>query len=359
MSRSPGSSRTLRKPRRAPAARPILGSRRRTRSPRARWALAVGVTALALLALWFVSTRIGRSRSKSVVGAALGDGASARLASSAEPVAPAAPDRPGDLAAHLEQARLALGRGDWTRAWTETQEVLKGSPGQPQALTYQALVRFAMGQPEAAILMLQQAQSEAPDLLDTYAITSLIYAKIGHLDLAQKTLEAAGDRFPTRRRLLGEMLEQLRAQVRDEDVVAASGSSLGLLVPAHRSQLDPPPVANLDRGLLRASGVVELDASVAHEADLAGVLFLIVRDATGHDGQPVALVRLESNEFPVHFAIRDGDSVLGRRLPSRLRIEARMDRDGDPTTIEPADLDAASEAFDAGASDLDLKLRPR
>jgi tetratricopeptide (TPR) repeat protein len=212
--------------------------------PSAAW-LAAGVAAGALVAGWLFRRRTGVPlAARSALWGFL-SGAAATVAAgwllvasprppaapvAAAPPAPAPPSaetaageglrsQPEDLDARLEQARLALGRGDWTAAVAQTQLVLDRSPGNPRALTYQALARFATGEPERAETMLQQALRSAPDLLDAYAILGLVYAKTGRLDEAKSTMERAAGRFPDRRAVIERMFDQLRSEVEAERTV--------------------------------------------------------------------------------------------------------------------------------------------
>jgi tetratricopeptide (TPR) repeat protein len=86
---------------------------------------------------------------------------------------------PNDLEARLRLTRAYLARQDMMAVWRETQEVLKKSPGNPQALSYQALVRLAMGQGDVALDMLKKALKAAPDDVETYIHLSLVYARLG------------------------------------------------------------------------------------------------------------------------------------------------------------------------------------
>jgi len=49
---------------------------------------------------------------------------------------------------------LYVERQEWMRVWNETTRILERSPNNPRALAYQALVRLAMGQGQAAVSML-------------------------------------------------------------------------------------------------------------------------------------------------------------------------------------------------------------
>ena len=83
--------------------------------------------------------------------------------------------------------------------WNDTQFVLQREPGNPRALSYQALVRLAMGQVDVAETMLKQAIATAPDLVDAHLHLAVVYARSGRIAQAESTLRAAMSRFPEQR----------------------------------------------------------------------------------------------------------------------------------------------------------------
>ena len=74
---------------------------------------------------------------------------------------------------------------DFMGVWTETQHVLEHEPAEPRALSYQALVRLAMGQGDLAVSMLQQAIAAAPDLLEARQNLAFVYASLGRTQEAE------------------------------------------------------------------------------------------------------------------------------------------------------------------------------
>jgi hypothetical protein len=71
----------------------------------------------------------------------------------------------------------------------------------------------------------------------------------------------------------------------------------------------------------------------------------------------VAAKRLPAASFPLAFDVGPGDYMMGQALPDRLRVDARVDRDGDPLTRDPADPVAAADDVRRGAAGLRLILR--
>lgn len=128
---------------------------------------------------------------------------------------------PGDVEARLDLARVYLGRQDMMGVWRETQEVLAKSPGHPRALTYQSLVRLAMGQPEVALDMLKKALRAEPNLLEGYIHLSLVYTRMGRAKESDEAIAEAIRRFPDQAAMLRQVQEEIRSA--PAEAAAASG----------------------------------------------------------------------------------------------------------------------------------------
>ena len=81
-----------------------------------------------------------------------------------------------------------------------------------------------------------------------------------------------------------------------------------------------------------------------------GVIFIIVRAAGVKSGPPAAVKRLAISTFPMTVNLSSADSMMGQPLPAKMRIEARIDADGDPMTRDPKDPAGAVEGVGAGGS---------
>jgi len=115
---------------------------------------------------------------------------------------------PDELEARLDQARVLVERRDLEGVWRETQYVLSRSPGHPRALAYQALVRLAAGQGDAAVSMLREALATNPDLLEAHQNLVYAYARLGRRQEAEAAIADTSRRFPGE----GERLRQALAQ---------------------------------------------------------------------------------------------------------------------------------------------------
>ena len=88
------------------------------------------------------------------------------------------------------------------------------------------------------------------------------------------------------------------------------------------------------------------------------LLFVIVREAGFENGPPVAVKRAAAADFPVTVNISEKDSMAGESLPGLVRIDARIDSDGDPLTKDPKDPVASEDNVRTGAGQTLLVLAP-
>ena len=117
---------------------------------------------------------------------------------------------PDDREARLKLAKVYLDGQDYMAVWTETQRVLARSPEDPRALSYQAEVRLAMGQPELALGMLKKTLGQDADLLQTYVYLSYVHLRIGQTEEAEAAITAAKRRFPERAAMLSRGFAAMR-----------------------------------------------------------------------------------------------------------------------------------------------------
>ena len=246
---------------------------------------------------------------------------------------------PDDHDTRLELARHLLLQRDLMGVWNETQYVLERQPAHPRALTYQSLVRLAMGQGDVAVAMLKQAIAAAPDLIEAHENLAFVYASLGRTKEAEAAVAETARRSPADAQRLRQALAQL-AQSRQQEPPAEAHADV------------PPPSATGEAPAARAAappdaagsggavfGWIEADAAVVARIRPGTVIFLTVRPAGVSTGPPAAAKRLASSSFPLQFEVGAGDSMMGpgQPLPERVRIDVRADSDGDPMTRPASD----------------------
>ena len=326
-------------------------------------------TATALAALVFFVNKVANPREEggSLTGTA---GPLNTPGGAAGPMSGGAAGGSDDIGARLENARAALNRQDLMSVWKDTQFVLERQPGHPLAMSYQALVRLAMGQAEVAEQMLRQAMQNAPDLLEPYIHLGVVYARTGRMAEAERTVRSAMSRFPDDREGLERLIVELR-NIPPEEQIQPGDAHAGIAPPeggaAHppMETADGRPAAAPGMGgsadaaagtPARLSGTVEVDPSARGRAS-GGLVFVTVRAAGVTGGPPVAVKRFPAAALPGTFAITSADSMLGQELPESVSIEARVDPDGDPLTRSDSDPKARLDGVKLGTTGLRLVLK--
>lgn len=272
---------------------------------------------------------------------------------------------PDDGEAHLALAQLSIDRRDYMTAWNETAKVLERTPGDPRALTVQAVVRLAMGQTAVAVDVLRKAVAADPKLYEARVYLAVAYSRAGQKPAVRKTIAEASRKFPERAAELKGLLAELEKEAPAPGAAQggpAEDPHAGLATPGSGS---PPARANPARansvpaspapGGRRVAGIIDLDPALK-SASPSGILFVYVRNAHASGGPPIAVKRLPA-VFPAAFELGEADSMMGQEFPERILIEARLDADGDPTTRDPTDPRARMDDVKAGRTDLRLLLK--
>jgi tetratricopeptide (TPR) repeat protein len=254
--------------------------------------------------------------------------------------------RPDDLVLRNQLARAYLDRENLMGVYQQTQYILQRSPNDPQALTYQSLVRLAMGQPDSANTMLKQAIKSDPKFLDAYVALAWAQTSAGKNDDAAATIKEAQKQHPEQDKRLADVLVKMRQAAKAQPAAAQSSD----LPPNH------PPIGTQGGG---AGGAAASDPQAVH-VTLAlpagmvppqqGVIFVIARAAGVSAGPPAAVKRMPLSAFPLTFDLSTADSMMGQPLPPKIHLEARIDSDGDPLTKGPNDPVASADNVSTGSS---------
>lgn len=295
-------------------------------------------------------------------GMGMGGGGSA-AESSSEGVPPDAPSEaevksledavtksPKDVAQRVELVRAYLQRRDLMKVFDQTQAILEIEPGQPHALTYQALVRVAMGQADQAEKMLIEAIGKNPGIEDAYIHLAIARIQLNNRKGAEAAIADGQKQFPQDKEQLASIFTQLTSAA---DAPPAAGAQSGGPAPAA-----PPASAANEVERSGASAVVVVDLPRGMSVPPSAMLFVIAREAGFETGPPVAVKRVPAANFPITVTLSQQDSMAGEALPGLIRIDARIDRDGDPLTKDPADPVASEDNVRPGGGQTLLVLAP-
>jgi cytochrome c-type biogenesis protein CcmH len=257
---------------------------------------------------------------------------------------------PTDIAQRVELTRAYLQRRDLMKVFDQTQAILEVEPGQPHALTYQALVRVAMGQADQAETMLIDAIKKNPRIEDAYIHLAIARLQLNNRKGAEEAIQAGQKEFPEDKELLANVFEQISSA--SENPPTGSAPDEHPELPAAGSAAAPAEGSSA-----QAVVVIELPKGITVPAN--AMLFVIAREAGFETGPPIAVKRVPAVNFPITVTLSEKDSMAGESLPGLIRIDARVDSDGDPMTKDPKDPVASEDNVRPGAGQVLLVLTPR
>jgi cytochrome c-type biogenesis protein CcmH len=244
---------------------------------------------------------------------------------------------PNDLQARNDLAKAYFDSENLMAVFDQTQYVLDRAPNDARALTYQALVRTAMGQMDRARDMLQSATKSDPQFLDAWVSLAWVQMQMGREDESRKAIDEGMRRHPEERARLEQLFGQMRQRAAQSQGVAP-----------------PTPAAQSPQPAQGPSIAITLNSS--KPAPPNAVIFVLARAEGVTAGPPIAVKRIPATAFPISVQLSAADSMMGQELPPRVRIEARVDSDGVATTKTADDISASQDGVAVGSS-VSLTLR--
>ena len=245
---------------------------------------------------------------------------------------------PDDLEMRNQLAKAYLERENLMGVFEQTKYILARTPDDARALTYQALVRMSMGQRDPAAEMLRHAIKSDPQLLDAYVALAWDDIQRGKTAEAEAQIAEATRRHPEQKARLDDVLSKMKEQAKN---------------PAPATAAESTPAAAPVSG---PSVHVTLTLAGAAPSPNA-VLFVIARAAGQTAGPPAAVKRIAGPTFPLDIDLSAADSMMGQPLPATVRIEARLDSDGDAMTKNPSDPHAVQDGVATNGTKVSLALQ--
>lgn len=242
---------------------------------------------------------------------------------------------PQDVDAHLALARALLERNQLVEVFQVAQAVRALQPDNPGALTYEAVVRHAIGQGDQAMQLLDQAVAKDPTHAEAWMRRGLIAFELSRWDDAIKSWETVIAMHEDSRSVLEPVIAEARRRKDNPDAPSASPQP-----PVAQAQAAP------DSGALQL--VLELDPSLEGTIPPGTALFVSVRPAGVRRGPPAAARKLATGTFPLVVSIGAGDTMMGQPLPASAYVEARIDADGNAMTRGPDDPSARQDEVKPG-----------
>lgn len=254
-------------------------------------------------------------------------------------------------------AKAYFGQNDLMASFEQTKAVLDENPNEPRALTYNAVVRMSMGELDGARAMLEQATQLDPKLLDAWVALASARTQSGDGSGASVAINSAIAQHPEEEARLRSVFEEIKRQAPSAHptTTPAAVASSNLPpdhppMPGMTSMPAPEPTAASGPAPKPIHVTVSLDPMSSIKS---GIVYVIARGAEA--GHPLAVKRVEASTFPLSVELGGKDSMMGQPLPASVRVEARLDSDGDAGTKGAADLNAFANGVAAGSS-VNLKL---
>lgn len=236
---------------------------------------------------------------------------------------------PDDLVAKNKLGHALLNAGKVMEAYKLTEEVVKVDPENTEARTHQAIVLMNMGDLNMAAKLLDRVLTKAPADPETLGWRGAVHLQLGEREEAAKAWEAAIAADP-------KLEPMLRPLISDARGGATSAPT-------------PEPAADARD----VTGEIAGDSSLLRPGD---TLFLVARPEGVERGPPTWVKKLTIRELPVAFRIGPADSMIGGEPPASVVLTARVDRDGNPTTRGPGDLEGKSAVVAPGATGVAIAL---
>jgi tetratricopeptide (TPR) repeat protein len=254
---------------------------------------------------------------------------------------------PNDLDKRVELAKAYLERDNLMGVFDQTQYVLAKSPDNSRALTYQGLVRMAMGQEADAVGMLERATKIDPQLLDAWVGLAWARTLEGKTAAADAAISAAAKQHPEEKARLDQVYAAMKQQAAARQTTGSGGQQVGGgELPANH----PPITSSAETGSDAIHVTLELDSSAKSKVTPNAIVFVFARAEGVAAGPPTAVKRLSGVSFPLTLDLSAADSMMGQPLPPRVRLEARMDSDGNAMTKDANDPVAVLDGVGMGAS---------
>ena len=282
---------------------------------------------------WFVTQHATPKTEGTTGGTPMASAPQAQPDAALQQIEGAVAKSPNDLEMRNQLAKAYLERENLMGVFEQTKYILERAPDDARALTYQSLVRMSMGQRDAAEEMLRHAIKSDPELLDAYVAMAWADVQRGKVSEAEGLIAEATRRHPEQKARLDAVLAKMKEQARN-----------------------PPPAAPAAAPSSGPSVHVTLTLAGAAPSPNA-VLFIIARAAGQTAGPPAAVKRIASPTFPLEIDLSSADSMMGQPLPATVRIEARIDSDGDPLTKNPSDPHAAQDGVATNGGKVALVLK--
>jgi tetratricopeptide (TPR) repeat protein len=239
----------------------------------------------------------------------------------------------------LTEGRASFQQQDWPKAIEAFKKALAIDPGHPEAHAYLGMILVKAGHPEGALLAFNQALARDPNFpLALWWKGMALYHDKEDLPAAREILEKLAGLLP-----LGQdkdRIEEILGKIRQRQ----GGPDQGKTVTT---------VSN------RIEGKISIAPGLQSKADKNSILFIILRSASAKTGPPMAVKRISGATFPLAYSLGpENQMVQGKPFQGKVKITARLEKDGNAMTREPGSLLGRYEGnpVEIGSKNIDFTL---
>lgn len=248
---------------------------------------------------------------------------------------------PGNMAARKQLAVLLAQNQQYFEAFKHSEEILRESPDDMDALYISGVVRLAMGQSEDAVSLLDRVIAQFPGHVLAHLGRGAAMLRLERRDEALASwragLQAAGGSNPAIEDMIA---QEFGAAVLEggAPVVPSAAPTTPAPRPASPAPASPSPAETGEPKIYR----VFIELAAGTQVPAGASLFVSVHNAGG--GPPAAVRRIGDPKFPLEVTLTQDNSMTGIALPARGMVMISLDSDGHPGTQSESDLSARGEA---------------
>ncbi len=307
------------------------------------------------LGWWVQDMATVRQEGQSMTGGSATSEADVQASKALAALEAAVKANPTDLDAKNRLGHAFLGTNRMKESYALAEEVVAVDNDNAEARTHQAVFLYSMGDLATAGKVLDRVLGVHPTHAETLGWRGIVFYEQGAFEDAATRWEAAIAADPTTTPVLRPMIDKARDPATAAEFKAAQEAAAN--APAGTGTAGAPEATAANDATpspLDVTGTIRGEASALRPGD---TLFLFARPEGVTKGPPIWVERISVTTLPLDFRIGPANAMLGGDPPAKLVLTARIDRDGNPTTHGPDDLEGASGVIAPGAKDVVLELK--
>ncbi len=250
-----------------------------------------------------------------------------------------------DISSLLAQGRAAYERKEWPQAIDAYKKALAIDPNIPEAHTHMGLILTQAGHADGALAAFDRALSSDPNFpLALWGKGMLLYRAKEDSAGARQTLERLVSLLPP-----GADRDEVQKTIAEIAGVGSQNKEI-----SKRAKLETA----LEQ-TQQIQGTISVDPKLKAKLDGRAVLFIIARSANSSGGPPLAVKKVDRPVFPLSYSLGSENVMMpGVSFSGKVKISARLDKDGNPMTREAGNLmgEYKKNPVEVGSQKIDIVI---